>query len=299
VPYKSIVKVKLIIAGATVALINCGMSAIASDAQFVIDGYFESATILGKFTYRDNADGAGLIIDYYSPSLNKSLIYQVAKFDECSAMAMYQIQRRRQIVIDGSCASQGGQIYSYVYQWNDANKNWCLVREITGEKPDSSSGRVVPSEQVLRIRNCAAPGVTGPYSYESTDETHSDIKAELKIFRDSEKSKEKLNRYLDSLQSYDIYELVNYIDASNVRDVNDLAFYLSKSGKSYDSIALLEKIVENFPARTAAKLNLGDAYWSNGYKEPGAKLYRKYYDEVISFKSGRKSPARVSNRMSK
>jgi hypothetical protein len=289
----------ILVVGTIAASIGCCTSAIASGNQSVVTGYFEGGTASGKFVYEDRADGMGLLISYYSPSLKKTLTYSVAKFDECSAMAMYQIQSTHQIVVDGSCSSQGGQIYKYVYVWSGAKKNWCLVREITGEKADISSGTVVSSEQVSRVKNCPILGEIGPYVYESTTETARDIAMELRKLRNSENSKETLMQYIDSFPFYSISELVGYIDSGNVRDVNDLAFYLSENGRSYDAIPLLENIVKKFPKRVVAQINLGDAYWESGQREQGAMLYRQYYDEMLSINLKERIPGRVFNRMTK
>jgi hypothetical protein len=48
-----------------------------------------------------------------------------------------------------------------------------------------------------------------------------------------------------------------------------------------------------------AKLNLGDAYWDNNYKEQAAGLYKQYYDEMSSINLKEKIPGRVFNRMRK
>ncbi|WP_141715414.1 hypothetical protein [Burkholderia ubonensis] len=289
----------IVVTGSIVLLVGFCVSAIAGDGESTITGYFEGDAVLGEFTYKNSADGKGLVISYYSPSINKVLTYNVAKYDECSAMSMYRMRNTRQVVVDGSCSSQGGQIYKYVYEWSGARKNWCLVREITGEREDIYLGAVVSSERVFRVKNCAILGADEPYSYESDTEVARDIAAEIKKFRGSVSSKEMLRRYLDSLPSYSISEMAWYINSDNVRDINDLAFYLSKNGRSYDVLPLLEKIVREFPERTVAKLNLADAYWDGDFKERGALFYRKYYEDMVSRKLEKKVPNRVLDRMKK
>ncbi|WP_157657362.1 tetratricopeptide repeat protein [Burkholderia ubonensis] len=287
------------VAGSITVLAGFCVSAIAGDGKSTITGYFEGGAVLGEFAYKNSADGMGLVISYYSPSLNKTLTYKVAKYDECSVMSMYRMRNTRQVVIDGSCASQGGQIYKYVYEWSGATKNWCLVREITGERADFYLGTVVSSEHVFRVKNCVIPGADEPYSYESDTEVARGIAVEIKKFRDSMSSNEILKRYLDSIPSYSIYEMAGYVNSDNVRDVNDLAFYLSENGRSYDALPLLERIVQEFPGRMVAKLNLADAYWDSDFKEQGALFYRQYYNEMVSSKLGKKVSDRVLGRMKK
>ena len=278
-------------------LISCFMSVNISAAQSVLTGNFESGSGLGKFVYGDNS--SGLSIDYYASSINKKLTYVVAKYDECSSMAMYKIPHTRQVAIDGSCSSQGGQIYQYVYEWKPSYSNWCLIREITGKKADITSGTVVPSEQVARVMNCFAIGVTGSYKYESSAQSAEDISEELRKFRVSAGNKPKLKEYLNSIPSYSVSELVSYITAGNVGDINDLAFYLSENGRTYDAIPILQEIAKKFPDRIVAKLNLADAYWDNGFKGQASPFYQEYFDKMIARGLGSRVPNRVIERTKK
>lgn len=283
--------------GTVAVFIGCCTCAIGGGHESVVEGYFEGGVVPGKFEYKDSADGTRFLIVYYSPSLKRTLTYSVAKFDDCSAMAMYKIPNTRQIAVDGSCPSRGGQIYEYVYEWSAAKNNWCLIREITGQKADISSDKITSSEQVSRVKDCPILGATGPYPHESRGATTKDIARELKKFRDSVGALETLKRYVDSLPSYSVSELVDYITYENVQDVNDLAFYLSEDGRSFDAIPILEKIVANFPKRLVAKLNLADAYWDNDCKDKAGALYFQYYNEMSSINLKEKIPGRVFNRM--
>jgi hypothetical protein len=87
---------------------------------------------VGEFIYENNS--YGLSVSYYSPSLNNTTYFRVAKFDECSVMALYSVPRTRNIAIDGTCQGQGGRIYRKIYEWKDEYSSWCMVREITGER---------------------------------------------------------------------------------------------------------------------------------------------------------------------
>jgi hypothetical protein len=282
---------------AMVVLIIWGLSANASVAQSVLTGNFEGGGAFGKFVYQDNA--SGLSISYYSSSSKRNFTYTVAKYDECSSMAMYAIPNVNQVAIDGSCASQGGQIYRYVYEWKKNYSNWCLVREITGEKADVTSGIVAPTEQVARVVGCPTIGMEGPYRYESDSQAKNEINAELVEFRAAKIDQSEIKRYLEYFPSYNVSELISYINSSNVQDINDLAFFLSENGRSYDAIPVLEKIVKNFPARIVAKLNLADAYWDNGFKDLAIPFYAEYSSKMKSSGFEAKIPERVRNRIAK
>lgn len=271
------------------------VSAKANMIQLNISGNFEGGNTPGRFAYIPNSNG--LDIKYYSPSQKRDFSYFVEKFDECSSMAMYRIPNTRQVAIDGSCPSQGGQIYRYVYEWKDSHSTWCLVRVITGERAAISSGIIAPSEQVSRVKDCFPIGSTGPYKYESTAEVAQEISAELADFRVATRDGPALKRYLSSVPSYSISELAIYVNHSNEQDINDLAFYLSRNGRSYEAIRLLEEIVTRSPNRAVAKLNLADSYWDNSLKGWASAQYKAYQNEMLARGLGQKIPERVGKRI--
>ena len=61
---------------------------------------------------------------------------------------------------------------------------------------------------------------------------------------------------------------------------NNIAYYLQQAGANQESVYLLEKIIEKFPNRTVAYLNLGDAYYGLGDKEKAIKAYQAYIDQM-------------------
>lgn len=126
-----------------------------------------------------------------------------------------------------------------------------------------------------------------------------DISEELKKFRASAGNKPALKEYLDSIPSYGVSELVSYITAGNVGDINDLAFYLSENGRAYDAIPILQEIAKEFPDRIVAKLNLADAYWDNGFKEQASPFYKEYFDKMIARGLKSRVPSRVIERAKK
>jgi tetratricopeptide (TPR) repeat protein len=77
---------------------------------------------------------------------------------------------------------------------------------------------------------------------------------------------------------------------------NDIAYYLEQSGLYKEAIYLLEKVIENFPDRTVAYINLGDAYWGLGKKEHAKKAYLVYVEQMTSKNKKEKIPKRVVER---
>lgn len=94
--------IKILVSGSLYVLVGCSTYAVAGGNQTVLVGYFEGGAIPGRFVYEDNVGGSWLLINYYSPTLKRVLTYSVAKFDECSAVAMCKVKNSRQVAIDGS-----------------------------------------------------------------------------------------------------------------------------------------------------------------------------------------------------
>ncbi|WP_416050828.1 hypothetical protein [Cupriavidus basilensis] len=123
---------EVIVSALFIAALGFFLPAMVCAAQVNLSGEFEGDKLIGRFYFQDTSKG--ISVEYYSPSLGKNIFYSVEKFDECSSMAIYRIPRTRKIAIDGSCLSQGGQVYLYVYEWRSEYSNWCVIREITGER---------------------------------------------------------------------------------------------------------------------------------------------------------------------
>lgn len=126
----------------------------------VLVGDFEGAGVKGQLSWERRSDG--LNITYFSPSLRRRFHYFVPNFDECSSMAIYAIPRTWQVAIDGSCSSRGGQIYTNVFQWKAEVSNWCLVREVTGERADDPSGQPAIANSVSHEVGCILLGQPTP-----------------------------------------------------------------------------------------------------------------------------------------
>ncbi|WP_321908741.1 hypothetical protein [Paraburkholderia sp. J11-2] len=268
-----------------------GSQARSADTEFSVVGVFEGNGMPSHFLYRQTE--GGLMVKYHSSSLNKDFNYSVEKFDECSSLSLYVVPHLPQIVVDGSCASNGGQIFQNVYQWDNMKKNWCLIREITGERPDVPAGKVMPSEQIERVLNCPLLGESGPYTYESPAEVSKDVTTELARFNRARESKQTLQKFLNSLSPFDARELAHYITTDNVSDINDLAFYLTDAGRAFDALPALLTINQDFPTRVVAKLNLADAYWKNGYKNDAKIAYAQYVIEMTNRGLDSKIPERA------
>jgi len=79
---------------------------------------------------------------------------------------------------------------------------------------------------------------------------------------------------------------------------NNIAYYLEQSGHYDESIYILQKIVNDYPDRVVAYLNIGDSYWGNNEKEEAKESYKKYIDLMKNQgKNMSKIPQRVYERI--
>ncbi|WP_072682722.1 M48 family metallopeptidase [Arcobacter sp. LA11] len=74
---------------------------------------------------------------------------------------------------------------------------------------------------------------------------------------------------------------------------NNIAYYLEQAGAYKESIYLLEKIIEKYPNRTVAYINLGDSYLKSGNKEKAIENYKIYVKQMKEKNKEKKVPKRV------
>ncbi|MGB5919380.1 tetratricopeptide repeat protein [Arcobacter sp.] len=79
----------------------------------------------------------------------------------------------------------------------------------------------------------------------------------------------------------------------NLTPYNNLAYYLEQTGAYKESIYLLKKILEKYPNRIVAYINLGDAYLGNKQKDKAIKAYKKYIELMKKTGKEKKIPKRV------
>lgn len=78
---------------------------------------------------------------------------------------------------------------------------------------------------------------------------------------------------------------------------NNIAYYLEKAKAYNEASFLLEKILEEFPNRTVAYLNLGDAYWGLGDTGKAKAAYQTYIKQMKESDKEKKIPKVVLERV--
>ena len=95
-----------------------------------------------------------------------------------------------------------------------------------------------------------------------------------------------------------LYEMSSVVSDQNARLLNDYAYYLYRSKNSVLAALLLRSILESYPERVVAVLNLADAYWDIDMKDKACSLYTRYVEKMTALRKSDRIPIRVSSRAS-
>ena len=125
------------------------------------------------------------------------------------------------------------------------------------------------------------------------------------------KTKENILNYLSNIlkeiehslkiklsNQYDLRYLQNLIalvsiNKMNLVKYNNIAYYLQKIGAYKEAVYLLERIIEKYPNRTVAYINLGDSYFKDNKKEKAIKNYIIYVKQMKENNKEKRIPKRV------
>lgn len=83
------------------------------------------------------------------------------------------------------------------------------------------------------------------------------------------------------------------LNTKTLQKYNDIAYYLQQANANDEAIFLLEKIIEKFPNRTVAYINLADAYLGINDIEKAKVNYKKYIELMKQDNKEEKIPKRV------
>jgi len=83
----------------------------------------------------------------------------------------------------------------------------------------------------------------------------------------------------------------------NVTQYNNIAYYFEKHKAFEQSTFVLEKILDQYPTRTVAYINLGDAYWGLDKRIKAKAAYQKYVELMKANEREHKIPQKVLERV--
>lgn len=238
-------------------------------------------------------------LNFWMSSMDKMMSYSIKKEDDEPLSVANHSQQPAQILLDRSYSGAGGQVSTDIYEWNSSEKNWILQKIITGEKADPNRLQFMPLLNIQRVQCCHILGSENKIEEKEQIDTNQEIAQELLIIANELKNSHK-NVILAKIGLYDATEFAQHLDDNNLVLLNDLAFFLTDYNKVAAAI-ILENIVERYPERVVAKLNLADIYWdidkeSGSYKK-AIPLYQEYYTKMIQKGLKGKIPKRVWHRM--
>jgi len=83
----------------------------------------------------------------------------------------------------------------------------------------------------------------------------------------------------------------------NVTQYNNIAYYFEKHKAYEQSAYVLEKVLDQYPTRTVAYINLGDAYWGLSQKDKAKTAYKKYVELMKASEKESRIPNKVFERI--
>jgi tetratricopeptide (TPR) repeat protein len=123
-----------------------------------------------------------------------------------------------------------------------------------------------------------------------------------KISEESKKDKYYLKRFAGSdkdIERYESYLKMYPLSDKNHTMYNDIGYYLEQAEAYKEAIYVLNAVLEKYPQRVVAYLNIADAYWGNNEKAKAKEMYAKYVDLMkAQKKDASKIPKRVYDRAS-
>jgi hypothetical protein len=87
---------------------------------------------------------------------------------------------------------------------------------------------------------------------------------------------------INDIKRYEALIQYNDLNNTNLKEYNDIAYFLEQLQLYKESIFLLEKIIKYSPTRVVAYLNIADSYWGNNQEAEAKKHYKKYLELMKS-----------------
>jgi tetratricopeptide (TPR) repeat protein len=131
------------------------------------------------------------------------------------------------------------------------------------------------------------PGIAQKSSFDALTAAHAKA---LTLYKNARKS-EAAAVVVQFLKTNTIAEMV--LTLESIGKYNDIGFFLEQGGEYTEAILVLKKVVELFPERTVAHLNIADAYKGLNQIDSAIAHYSKYSDLMKKDGKESKIPKRV------
>ncbi|WP_299313588.1 tetratricopeptide repeat protein [uncultured Aquimarina sp.] len=257
-------------------------------------------TIRGYFNNDKEED---LIVSYYNSTKGEFYYkvlfkienaYSVSKTDTINddfsylvnegvgAVLLYKNKISGSYGIRISCCANHKEYEDYIYQFNSDKQRWDLIKTIEYTRFPKISFKI------------AYPTYKDSTNFEKKLNNLLDESKIRYATKDIKWIEEELN---DLFEIGEIIENIR-IDKQNVIKLNDIAYFLEQTNKGdHLAIYILEKVISEFPNRTVAYINLGDAYWGLEEKEKAKEAYKTYIEQMKTNGKETKIPKRLLERV--
>jgi hypothetical protein len=275
----------------------------------IVTGYFNLDTLYDTLKFPDTPDENKLIpIEIVCPvpgGIAKRIKSHLAMSEE--NITLGQGKKGEIVILEYGNTGSSERDYRY-FDYNNKKNDWFLVKSIAYSRDISGDGSFTTLVGIKYNDGTERIDGTTIAQNEAEVETAAHRTARLG------KSLDSLHRELAALEksdklseippsAYDVKMLEELIanvplTVKTVVAYNDIGFYLAHAKEGlFSSVYLLVKVIEKFPERAVAYLNLADAYWKLEDFKNAKEEYGRYCE--IRIKDGKKDkiPDRVFERI--
>lgn len=170
-----------------------------------------------------------------------------------------------------------------VYRWSAKDKTLCLSVSISGAPANQLEDEVIPSDTAAtHYKPCSALDSGSPAVRLEKSA------AERYVLEGLPQAKTR------DIPEYYAIELATIISPTNVREINDAAYFQLQRGNATAAAIVLDAIHKKMPDRVVATLNLADAYKAAGNTKLACPLYAEYKKDMTATNRAAEIPKRLN-----
>lgn len=235
-------------------------ASVETSSQYDFDG----DGIADRLTH-DYPSGKTLL---WLSSNNREYVYPIEQF------------KLRKGIVAKTLIRELSQSEEEIYLWKSSLQNWQLQYRVKYKNNDRSPLMMESVKMTHTEKTLGEDTTSSIWMVSETQkrQTNTRLNAIEKLL-----DKKQITEAIEGLNIYDAVLFKQQLNSRNVLLLNNLAYYLEQNSHYYESAIILEAIVELFPDRVAARINLGDAYWhlNIDYYRQKAKVHYQRYVEMM------------------
>jgi hypothetical protein len=264
-----------------------------------ITGYFDDDQVLDYLQYgRDPNDRENIIIIVCTQKSFYTYNYSLSE----SHINIRNSEPGTIEIAEGSFSGSAPITY-YYYSFNPTFASWFLTKTLSYEKCISGDGILSPKFEISYAKgNTRIDGQTIPAEKAFTETESNRISKFNQLFSSEyerlligfKKNQLSITKGIDICQ---IAEMVHCVPISkdNLGKYNDFAFFLSQTKEgAIGAVYILETLINKFPERIVAYLNIADVYFDLKTMPTANKYYLQYVNLMKKDGKEGKIPKRVS-----